>query len=412
MAKKSSRGRRAPSRSGNSKSTSGGGPAAGIARTYRRDLSDVTEALGIEALASAVAALWRPAHAVLDRHPQVALEAAVVAAVEAKADARSLEALRALALVDAEGTAGAAANRLATTGLPEPAWSKAVEAWAPARATLLREDVFNEGYDVFVEFEGETPHVLGVHVDRNCGENATDIMLTGDLEPVRRLVAAHATDQIGLEAISLSEARARIERALAALTMTVGVPEGETLAVLRLLLLRRLTLLPDGHGLPAPTTRGDDEREALVEAFLATDEGRRFGGDDDARDLLALAVDFAEDHIGDALRWSPAVIECFTTDWLPRKVIDEPGFFERVADVLPPWVRHAGRVRGVPAADYEEASAVVWLHLDELREAVADPEAWGLAKSAAIGGDSGDAALDERMQELMDSAREDDNPYG
>lgn len=196
MAKKSSRGRRAPSRSGNPKSTSGGGPAAGIARAYRRDLSDVTEALGIEALASAVAALWRPAHAVLDRHPQVALEAAVVAAVEAKADARSLEALRALALVDAEGTAGAAADRLATTGLPEPAWSKAVEAWAPARATLLREDVFDEGYDVFVEFEGETPHVLGVHVDRNCGENATDIMLTGPrTRPAPRRRACHRPDR-------------------------------------------------------------------------------------------------------------------------------------------------------------------------------------------------------------------------
>lgn len=55
-------------------------------------------------------------------------------------------------------------------------------------------------------------------------------------------------------------------------------------------------------------------------------------------------------------------------------------------------------MRGVPAADYEEASAVVWLHLDELREAVADPEAWELAKSAAMGGDTGDRSLDERLQ--------------
>ncbi|MDQ3631484.1 MAG: hypothetical protein M3417_09525, partial [Actinomycetota bacterium] len=296
------------------------------------------------------------------------------------------------------------------TGLPEPTWRAAVETWAPVGATLLREDVFDEGYNVFVEFEGETPHVLGVHVDRNCGENATDIMLTGDLEPVRRIVAAHATDQIGLEAISLPEARARIERALAALTMTVGVPEGETIAVLRLLLRRRLALLPAGYVLPAPTTRGDEEREALVEAFLSTEEGGRFGDDDDARDLLALAVDFAEDHVGDALRWSPAVVERFTTDWLPRKVIDEPEFFERVADVLPPWVRHTGRVRGVPATDYEEAAAVVWLHLDDLRAALEDPDAWGTAKAAAVGRDTGDPVLDERLRALLERARRDTGP--
>ena len=44
------------------------------------------------------------------------------------------------------------------------------------------------------------------------------------------------------------------------------------------------------------------------------------------------------------------------TSWLPRKVMREPGFFERVTAVLPDWVRYAGRVRGVPAEPLSEAS--------------------------------------------------------
>lgn len=66
----------------------------------------------------------------------------------------------------------------------------------------------------------------------------------------------------------------------------------------------------------------------------------------------------------------------------------EPGFFERVPDVLRDWVAYAGRRRGVPAEPLSEAVAAVEEFGAEMLDVVNDPEAWGPAKTFAV------AALD------------------
>ena len=75
------------------------------------------------------------------------------------------------------------------------------------------------------------------------------------------------------------------------------------------------------------------------------------------------------------------------TSWLPRKVMDEPAFFERVPDVLRDWVAYAGRRRGVPGRARSEAVAAVELYRDDLLEAVKDPATWVPAKSFAVAAD-------------------------
>ncbi len=76
------------------------------------------------------------------------------------------------------------------------------------------------------------------------------------------------------------------------------------------------------------------------------------------------------------------------TSWLARKVTREPGFFERVPEVLGDWVKYAGRRQAVAAAPLREAVGAVEHYRDEMLDAVGDPAAWGPAKTLAA------AALD------------------
>jgi hypothetical protein len=100
------------------------------------------------------------------------------------------------------------------------------------------------------------------------------------------------------------------------------------------------------------------------------------------------------------LRWSPVVVEIFMTSWLARKITREPGFFERVPDVLRGWVRYAGRRRGVPAAPLREAVAAVKQCRDEMLDAVGDPGAWGPAKAFAVA--ALDAGVDLTDRDALD----------
>ncbi len=127
------------------------------------------------------------------------------------------------------------------------------------------------------------------------------------------------------------------------------------------------------------------ERERLLVDFLDSPEGRRWRGDEDARDVLELAIGFGADYNhGGPLRWSPVVVERFMTDWLARKVTFELEFFERVPDVLRDWVKFAGQRRGVPAVALREAIAAVDAFREEMLEIVNDPEVWRPAKTFAM----------------------------
>jgi hypothetical protein len=98
-----------------------------------------------------------------------------------------------------------------------------------------------------------------------------------------------------------------------------------------------------------------------------------------------MAIDFGAGYNhGGPLRWSPVVVEIFTTSWLARKVTGDPELFARVPQVLPDWVTYAGRRNGVPAAPLREAIAAVEEYKAEMLAAVENPEAWGPAKTLAV----------------------------
>ena len=296
-----------------------------------------------------------------------------VRALEALGTAPALAVLRALGAVAAPrhaAAAQAAAGRLAAAGLPEPAWAGELAPPKPTAALLVHEEAFDDGVSVVVEFGS---HTLGVYVDHNLGGLVKDVFLAGSLAEVRE---SFTTPGVSLRELDLAEARARVEAALYELDHTLDPPVSEDVGSLRALVEARLCVLPSGFDLPDPYREvPPEERQALLDGFLASPEGTRRQGDEAAEDVAALAIVFGADYNhGGPLRWSPVVVELFMLDWLARKVTREPGLFERVPDVLRDWVRYAVRRRGVPEDMLREAvDAVAHFEREMLETATSPP---------------------------------------
>ena len=354
-------------------------------------IPEVTDPLDAEQWASGLVAIWRR-QSLPGEDADALFFPGLVRALEALGTAPALAALRALSAVGAPGRATgarAAADRLAAAGLPEPAWGDGLGRTPPTAAAVLEEPAFDDGVSVMVEFAepGGGSHTFGVYIDHNLGGLVKDVFVAGPLAEVREQLTRQTPVDAGvsIRELDLGEARARVEAALYMLDHTFDPPVSEDVHGLRALTDARLLLLPGGFELPDPYVEVTPaEREALLADFLASPEGRRWRGDEDAEDVARIAIDFGADYNhGGPLRWSPVVVEIFMTDWLPRKITGEPPFFERVPEVLADWVRYAGRHRGVPPQSLREAVAAVEENRDELLDTVGDPEAWGPAKAFA-----------------------------
>jgi hypothetical protein len=356
---------------------------AEVAELVANAVGEVTDALDAEQWASGLIATWRheaPPGELVDP----VLFPKFARALETLDSGPALAALRALDAVGAPA-AGEAATRLAATGVPEPVWAGDLGQARPTAAALLSEAAFDDGVSVLVEFAepGGEFHTLGAYIDHNVGGLVKDVFLAGRLDEVRATMeSAPDRDRITFAELDLAEARARIEAALDVLDHTLDPPVSDEVHSLRALLGARMDTLPGGHQLPDPYVELSlEERDALLEDFLASDEGRRWRADDEAAYAARLAIDFGADYNhGGPLRWSPVVVEIFMVDWLGRKITEAPAFFERVADVLPSWVAYAGRRRGVPADSVDEAVAAVADYRGQMLDVVGDPEAWGPAK--------------------------------
>ena len=322
-----------------------------------------------------------------------------VAALEAVGTAHALAALRALSAVGAPHTS-AAADRLAADGLSEPAWGGDLGGARPLAAALLEEPAFDDGVSVMVEFaepSGEF-HTLSVYIDHNLGGLVKDVFLAGRLAEVQATMEqAPDHGRVTFREIELGEARARVEAALYILDHTMDPPVDDSVPALQALIAARMRLLPDGFEVPDSYVEMTlEERDALQDDFLASAEGRRWRGDEDAEYAARLAIDFGADYNhGGPLRWSAVVVEIFMVDWLARKVTEEPAFYARVPEVLTDWLRYAGRRRGVPQELLDEVIAAVATYREEMLATVEDPQAWGPAKAFA-------AAAEEAGVDLTD----------
>jgi hypothetical protein len=369
---------------------------AQVARLAVASVGEISTALEAEVWASSLFADWQ-AHALPGEDPDATLFPALAQAFEAIGTAPALAALRALASVGTPtgaARAGAAADRLAQTGLPEPEWGAGLGAARPTAAVLIEEPEYDDGVTVMVEFDGA--HGIGVYIDHNLGGLVKDAFLTD----TRDEFCADLPDGFVIRELSPAEARARVAVALDVLDHTLEPPVREDVWMLRALVEARLRLLPDGFPrAPEAAQVAPAEREALLAEFLAAPEGARWKADEDAEFVIRHAIDFgADDNHGGPLRWSPGVVEIFMADWLPGKVVAEPELFARVPDVLPDWVRYAGRRRNVAADSLAEAVAAVEDYREDLLNAATDPDTWSLANAIA------EAALEAGVDPTDDAA--------
>jgi hypothetical protein len=378
--------------------------ARGIAAEARESVREVRDALDAELFASSYVSLWDLGPgALIDADPEEEIGLRVVTALERAGDARALAALRALASVGSDGISAAcetAAKHLAQAGVHEPEWHEGLGTARGVRARLMRDVVFDDAVNVIFEFErrGLEPYAILVLVDNNLGGIAKDIIAGADLERlVEALGKASESDdgagELRLEEIDLPEAAARCREALWRTAHTLDPPVAEDFGSQVAVLTAHLKALPGEDRFEAEEI-SEEERQAALDDFLSSPEAKPFHGSADVADLAKLAVDYGADYVGGEgrpLRWSPTVVELFMCDYLPRKVLREGEFFERaVAELLPAWVRYAGRRRNIPQAAIEEAVAAVAFFGEEMLELVGDDSAWGPSKMfLATAGEAG-----------------------
>jgi hypothetical protein len=369
-----------------------------------RDAAKPSDALDAECWASALLATWGSGPLPDDDAEEIFLPS-FVRALERRGSDGALAVLRASSAVGGEAhrrRALAAADRLSARGLREPEWAAHVGAAEAITAELMYEQAFDDGVTVLIEFTqpGCEQHTLGIYIDHNLGGLVKDVFVAGPLSEVHRELERPAPNGVWLATreLGLDEARARVEAALFELDHTYDPPVEDDVHAMRALVDARIGRLPEGFELPDDDGEiSDEERRHLRGEFLDSPEGRRWRGDEHAEDVIGTAINFGAGYNhGGPLRWSPVVVEIFMVSWLPRKVVRDPAFFERVAEVLPDWVRYAGGRSGVPDELLAEAVGAVEAFRAEMLERVSDPEAWGPAKALALAAEAAGVDLADR----------------
>src|SRR5215472_18515769 len=110
---------------------------------------------------------------------------------------------------------------------------------------------------------------------------------------------------------------------------------------------------PGGAGLIGPgacrrTAWRSDHRAMLVAEFLASDEAEDLSDTEAASRCADYIVDYGCDQdFGRPLRVSPAKVETFLLDWLPRKVMLTAAEQYAMPHVLIAWSRWAGAKSGI-----------------------------------------------------------------
>jgi hypothetical protein len=204
--------------------------------------------------------------------------------------------------------------------------------------------------------------------------------------------------EIVLETITEGEACARIHQAMELTDRTLDAPVGEAYAPLRAIaLLRADELRPVPQGEDRELELSAQKRARLLAHFLASPEGAAIEAGTDQAEVVRLAIDFCADYVdGRPLRWSPVLVELFMANWLPRKLLTGREMFEVVPEALEAWVRHAGRVRGIPDGAIEATVDVIprWT-ADMLRHAE-DPHYGGPAKQLLMAANQAGVEADDR----------------
>ncbi len=381
-----------------------------LLRSAGQDLRDESEPLAAQVWASHLWSIWHGSE-LIGQDAEAVFAGGLIRRAAQRPSEDSMVAMRALASVAPEPyrtQAQRTADRLASEGVHEPIWSRAIGQTAATGAWLSYDPVHDDGVSVMVGFDGPAgADTIGLYIDHNMGGLVKDAFcLPTPVDEVVELIRAGApVEGVEYRAVDLTEAAMRWQEALAITDMTVDPPIDDDVHHLRALVLARLELLPSSDGATVDDLeRDEDHRQDLLDNFMVSDEAAPlWAGDGDGDEQQAMVaflasqiISFSLDYVlGTPLRFSPVMAEIFCLDWAPRKIAADEEAFELLPEVLAAWVRFAGHRRGIPDQAIEEATSAVDAHAPEMIDLCEDPDTWGPAKTMVL-------AMQERGIDISD----------
>jgi hypothetical protein len=268
--------------------------------------------------------------------------------------------------------------KILSASQPMPPWSDS-SPFDPVRSWRAV-DVWDSEHVLFVEYGGPVPHTLMAQIMLVGGVLVEKLML---LKPGAATSWSQLQDPDGVPMpmveCPVADALAELARALQVTDMTLPRQDDEDFVDLRALAWSRCRPhLPDW---PDRQPLGDVGRDRLLDDFAAATAAP---DDTVGRSLAELFFDYGEGYMTSGpLCWSPAWVELFLNDWLPRKAVLDAEQRAALPDALRGWIRFALSRRGVAPEWIAPVVEAVDTYLPGFTEAFDDTVAWGPAKQIA-----------------------------
>jgi hypothetical protein len=282
-----------------------------------------------------------------------------------------------------------AALTLMEQGVARPGWAEHVGAVAAAEC-YLNSDAYGDRDEVVCVFSyaGQEQHALVVVVDYNARGLARDGWVTSQVTKLLDYCGQSAPE---FTQVPPSQARRLLESALTATERAADPPVSSSFPSYHAFIRARVRTLPPARsgdipqapqpGSPAtrPQAWRKDRRAMLVAEFLASDEAENLSDREAASRCADHIVEYGCDQdFGRPLRMSPAKVETFLLDWLPRKVMLSPGAQHAMPHVLAAWVRWAGVREGRDAEAIGATLDAVFDSMGTFTRVYHDPASFGL----------------------------------
>ena len=328
--------------------------------------------------------------------------------VEYAADQGSPAALALLSGIACLGTsrqavkAERAALALMERGVARPAWAEHAGA-VEAGDCYVNSDAFCDRDEVICLFSyaGTDEHALVVVVDYNASGMLRDGWVTSQVatllercqelgSPEHGPAAGGGGADAGFRKVSSPSARKLLESALLVTERAENPPVSDSFPSYHAFVRARIRTLPPTStkvtALSEPavlvgrrTTWRSDRRGMLAAEFLASDEAEDLSDLEAASRCTDRIVDYGCDQdFGRPLRVSPAKMETFLLDWLPRKVMLTRSEQHAMPHVLLAWARWAGSKSGLDADAVGKTLDAVFDSMSAFSKVYRDPSSFGL----------------------------------
>jgi hypothetical protein len=287
-----------------------------------------------------------------------------------------------------------AALPLMDQGVARPAWAEHVGA-VEAGDCYVNSDAYGDRDEVVCTFSyaGQEEHALVVVVDYNAGGLARDGWVTSQVPKLLDYCRDSSGGGSTFAQIDPPQARRILAAGLAATEEAAEPPVSASFPSYHAFIRARVRTLPPPRG-GAVASQGPgaavtaaarrqqwrkDRRAMLVAEFLASDDAEDLSDRESASRCADHIVDYGCDRdFARPLRVSPAKVETFLLDWLPRKVRLSRADQDAMPHVLLAWVRWAGRRSGLAQDLVVATLEAVFESIRTFASVYRDPASFGL----------------------------------